>query len=86
MHLCDRSLSVKFHDVVIWHAAHGTLGAPTGTLDARSDVPTRDESRVTLVLVAQLAHLDAGARGCRGLACAHGLGLTATACSITAGS
>ena len=51
------SLLVKLHDVVIRGAADRALLATTSALDTSSHVATRNESRIAVSLVAQLADL-----------------------------
>jgi hypothetical protein len=56
---CSRSLFVKLHNIVVGNSADGTLLTPTSTRDASSHMTTGYESGVTLVFVAQFAHLGA---------------------------
>ena len=58
MSLASYSLSIELHDVVIWHSADWALIASPSALDTSCHVATRNECSVTLVLIAQLAHLS----------------------------
>ena len=59
--LSFKSLSIKFHNIVVWGPTHGTNIAALSTLDTCSDMATRDESCVCICTVAHFAHFILGA-------------------------
>ena len=53
----DRSLAIELHDIVVWDSADWALSATSRTFYASCDVTAGNKSGITLVFVAELAHL-----------------------------